>query len=331
MEHSVERVGGPDGLVNGTVDYSKVSSALLHYTIAYNAYYKHVIRPEHVKEWEKQKKSNTASVRCYECEQYIPMEMIDTHYKVCTKVKPKSESENLYDSDISDVEQTFMRPLMAIVIRKLTSRNKTTTIKVPNGLVDIVNCVGIERGRKLIMQILLNDYGTKVGMRYGSQGSNLSSPSTRPGLQLRGWDDRIEYFMNIMRSLGYSDDEDEDVSMLFPENWKIGQIYAKNFVRLTKKDLNAIFKRIHAIEIKRGLLRKKDEDKEKEEEEDPESVELFQANVRAAKTSKRVESFLDQVFFCPDDEIMKLPGDSEKYELRIHPHTLIPVRLASLD
>ena len=70
----------------------------------------------------------------------------------------------------------------------------------------------------------------------------MHSPHSSPASQLRGWDDRIAYFMGIMRNLGYSDDEDEYLTMLFPENWKIGQIYAKNFVRLTKKDLTAIFK-----------------------------------------------------------------------------------------
>ena len=146
--------------------------------------------------------------------------------------------------------------------------------------------------------------GTKVGMRYGSKGTSLHSPHSSPASQLRGWDDRIAYFMGIMRNLGYSDDEDEDISMMFPENWKIGQIYAKNFVRLTKKDLTAIFKRIRSLSLKRELLKKKNgEDKE-----------LFQVNLDAAKTSKRVETFLDEVFFCPDDEIMKLPGDDEKYD-----------------
>ena len=134
----------------------------------------------------------------------------------------------------------------------------------------------------------------------------MHSPHSSPASQLRGWDDRIAYFMGIMRNLGYSDDEDEYLTMLFPEDWKIGQIYAKNFVRLTKKDLTAIFKRIRSLSLKRDLLKKKNG-----EEQDKE---LFQVNLDAAKTSKRVETFLDDVFFCPDDEIMKLPGDDEKYD-----------------
>ena len=72
------------------------------------------------------------------------------------------------------------------------------------------------------------------------------------------------------------------------------------------KDLTAIFKRIRSLSLKRDLLKKKDG-----EEQDKE---LFQVNLDAAKTSKRVETFLDDVFFCPDDEIMKLPGDDEKYD-----------------
>ena len=181
-------------------------------------------------------------------------------------------------------------------------------IKIPPGFVHMVDSVGIELVRKFIMKILLDDYGTKVGMRYGSRGSNIMSPHhNKPASQLQGWDARIAYFMGIMRKLGYSNDEDEYLPMLFPEKWKIGQVYAKNFVRLTKKDLSAIFKRIHSLTIKRELLKKENKGEEEDEE-------LFQVNINAAKTSKRVETFLDEVFFCPDDEIMKLPGDNEKYD-----------------
>ena len=187
--------------------------------------------------------------------------------------------------------------------------NSTVTekIEMPSGIVDMAECVGTELVRKIIMDVLLDNYGTKVGMRYGSKGTSMHSPHSSPASQLRGWDDRIAYFMGIMRKLGYSNDEDEYLPMLFPEKWRIGQVYAKNFVRLTKKDLSAIFKRIHSLTIKRELLNKE----KKGEEEDEE---LFQVNINAAKTSKRVETFLDEVFFCPDDEIMKLPGDDEKYD-----------------
>ena len=52
-------------------------------------------------------------------------------------------------------------------------------------------------------------------MRYGSKGTSLHSPHSSPASQLRGWDDRIAYFMGIMRNLGYSDDEDEEMNPPF--------------------------------------------------------------------------------------------------------------------
>ena len=115
---------------------------------------------------------------------------------------------------------------MAIMIHSIVRSNRTNMmdatgakeIKIPIRFCSYVDSVGIELVRKFIMKILLDDYGTKVGMRYGSRGSNRMSTPQQASFATSGWDARIAYFMGIMRKLGYSNDEDEYLRCYFQRN-----------------------------------------------------------------------------------------------------------------
>ena len=155
---------GKDNLI--FIDYTRVSKALRKYEKAYELYHENIMRPEQEKEWENQRSSKTTSVRCFDCGQYIEIEKIDRHYLECPKVKPKTEDEIIFGNDRIDIYHVFLRPVMAILINKMIRSNTnmmnstvSEKIKVSSGIVDMAEFVGIELVRKVIMDVLLDNYG----------------------------------------------------------------------------------------------------------------------------------------------------------------------------
>eukprot|EP00939_MAST-03C_sp_MAST-3C-sp1_P002718 g2718.t1 len=260
-----------------------------------------------------------------------------------------SDLDALYKSAVHDTQQTFVEPVLGATLRYLTvpkRRGRRTISELPDGMETLVSTLGIERAREQIMQILLNEYGTKVAMRYGMSAVSEAAPDQSFVEHLHNWHERFTYFREVMENLGYG--PSDDCIGFFPDKWEIGRVYAKNFIRLTKKDLTKVMTNV-ASEIaserrrdeeggeKRASrsfsfdplnLFSNDEDKDenvddgrdegkcdgREKKKKKEPSPLFLACLQAAKSSASIESFLDRTLYCPDDELKRIPGDSDEYD-----------------
>ena len=137
----------------------------------------------------------------------------------------------------SALRQVVFPVLSALADRVLRSRNDSyggddddgmdaqISNKIPPGISDmIVSLDSIERSRTYFLDLLMDDYDSKYCR------SNQ--------LNIDDWDLRYNYFDVVVRSLYYEDDDFH----LFDEDWLVAPIYAKRFVKMSKKCLKDILK-----------------------------------------------------------------------------------------